>query len=331
MTKPIFQDLPQIDSLKTFNNMERSSLADISVGHRFNEYADKQQAAVKKVLSGTSEGFNPITGLPIAPVAPVAVKYEEYYDPSDNRADWSGFVPNPTGRAHTNNPSAHRVQMQTNGEYNGLVPSESAATSDWQKPQRKAFNTDNNGSNGRSSTFSLIGGPTPVNNPNQLDDTSQWETEAQAAARRNGTFVDQLTSGGKSMYVKGKREVKPAFENPNQYDPNARRENPYDAQQSAFERELNNRNPPADSNGDPDNLIGFRQHNGGQQKSFLSGLGKEVARNPDFKKPKNVTTAPFATDGNLPTDPYASAKGGRSKDLFVENYSRGMPGYTGRR
>ena len=86
--------------------MERSSLADISIGHKFNEYADRQQNAVKKVLSGTSEGYNPITGAPIVAHAP-AMKYEEYYDPKNPNADWSGFVPNPTGRARpTNNPNA---------------------------------------------------------------------------------------------------------------------------------------------------------------------------------------------------------------------------------
>jgi len=183
--------------------MERSSLADISVGHKFNEYATNQQQALKKVLDETSQKYNPITGQPIA----VPVKYEETYDPQDSRADWSGFVPNPSGRARpTNNPSAYKVQVSADSQYNGLVPSESANTSDWKHPSRKMKE------NQRSTTFNLIGGPTPVNNPGSLHDTSQWETEAQAAARRSGTYVDQLTTGGKVSGIYGFYSTRKSFE-----------------------------------------------------------------------------------------------------------------------
>jgi len=251
-----------------------------------------------------------------------------------------------------------------------MVPSADATTSDWKKPQKKmnADNINNNRNNNnnensayRSNTFNLIGGPTPISNPSMLHDTSQWETEAQAAANRNGTFVDQMTVGGKSMYVKGKRDVKPAYENAGQYDERTgaelRGQNPYalNASGSAFERYVSEatsrccslrsqtltsiyrelaisqqqHQPPPNPD---EELIGFRQHQGGKNTSFLKGLGKEVARSKEFQKPKNVVTAPYATEGNLPTDPYKNANGERSKDMFVENFkSSKMPGYTGRR
>jgi len=156
--------------------MERSSLADIGHGHKFNEFADRQQEAVKKVQSGTAHGFNPVTGEPIVAQA----KYEEYYEPQNPNADWSGFVPNPKGRQHQTNPNAYKVSLAADENYNSLVPNDAAQTSDWKPNANKRHGNNNN-----RSTMNLIGGPVDVREPEQLH-SSRWETEAQAAQKRGG-------------------------------------------------------------------------------------------------------------------------------------------------
>jgi len=143
-----------------------------------------------------------------------------------------------------------------------------------------------------------------------------------------------------SMYVRGKKEIKAAYESAGTYDERVgqelRGQNPYTSNEQrevSFEEEVMRQQAKREMSAQQQQqhgLIGFRQHKGGQQKSFLADLGKEVARSATFQKPKHVVTAPFATEGNLPTDPYAH-DGGRSKDLFLENYKGQIPGYTGRR
>ena len=162
-----------------------------------------------------------------------------------------------------------------------------------------------------------------------------------------GTQIDSLTEKGKSMYVRGKKEVTAMYENAGQYDPNAPRENPYainSANSNSFERELEIREARMKAEGmKNDNIVGyseglgdmvgFRQNpQGGQQTSMLAGLGKAVAKSAAFDRPKHIVSAPFATDGNLPTDPYAQSGGGRgTKDMFLENFNKSIPGYTGSR
>ena len=94
-----------------------------------------------------------------------------------------------------------------------------------------------------------------------------------------------------------------------------------------------NQAPHRNTGEDPDNLVGFRYHQGGHMKSMVSGLGAEVARSMKRPEKRIVQQAPFATDPSAPTDPYRNANGSRSKDLFVENYSTGgpIPGFTGKR
>ena len=77
-------------------------------------------------------------------------------------------------------------------------------------------------------------------------------------------------------------------------------------------------------------LVGFRAHKGGAVKGLLSDIGKEIAQN-IYQNNTHVAPAPYATDGNLPTDPYLSADGQRRKDLLLENFSSVTPGYTGKR
>ena len=68
--------------------------------------------------------------------------------------------------------------------------------------------------------------------------------------------------------------------------------------------------------------------------SFLKEIGEAVTANLSSVCPSmgNVlSTAPYATDGSLPTDPYKSVSGERRKDLLLENFSSVVPGYTGKR
>ena len=88
-----------------------------------------------------------------------------------------------------------------------------------------------------------------------------------------------------------------------------------------------------ESKKDPFDFVGFRAVGANclGSGSFLEGIGREITKGAHFDAPKFVSTAPFATDGNLPTDPYKTASGERKKDLLLENFSSVVPGYTGKR
>lgn len=160
------------------------------------------------------------------------------------------------------------------------------------------------------------------------------------------TSLDQLTDKGRSRYVKGKKAVEAMYEvdmksgGYNDVKGNfvRGRENPYELvrnggrpllDQTLARGEEDVIEGGSDSS---DNFIGFRQHAGGHMKSMSAGLAKDLASSlvrPQYKK--HITQAPFATNDSLPTDPYMSAMGGRSKELFLENYkpTNNIPGYTG--
>jgi hypothetical protein len=170
-------------------------------------------------------------------------------------------------------------------------------------------------------------------------DGSRFETEAQAAQKAmwggGETKVSQLTDKARSAYVRGKKEVEPMYEQAMHgggYDPRlgaaVRGENPY-ALHGSEARVGGGRNDGSDVG----NLVGFRQHHGGQPQALTKGIAGAILDSVARPVKKTLVSAPFATDEALPTDPYASAHGGRSKDMFVENYRGGgsIPGFTGRR
>jgi hypothetical protein len=122
----------------------------------------------------------------------------ENYNPNHPDTDWSGFVSSRSQRKHV--PSQPNQLCAVNSH--GLGPKEDVATADWTKPARKIVHQVNH----QSSTFSLIGGPVPAHNPD-LYSPGCWETEAQAAARKRKTDLQQLTVQGRSKYIKGKRDT----------------------------------------------------------------------------------------------------------------------------
>jgi hypothetical protein len=192
--------------------------------------------------------------------------------------------------------------------------------------------------NQQRTTPNLLGGQGTYN---------RFETESQAANRScvyggDSTRLEQLTDKGRSMYVKGKKEVEPMFMQSMReggYNPQrgaaVRGENPYDLNPGA-NRPANSLQQIVMNDGlDNSNLVGYRQHHGGHASASLTkGLSSSLVDSlPSKPVKRDITVAPFATDGSSVTDPYMNANGQRSKDMFVENFRSGggIPGYTGRR
>ena len=238
-------------------------------------------------------------------------------------ADWSGYVPQPCRKKRIEDP---KVQL-TPLDGNGIGPSDFAETEEWTKPALKIIphkesdagpgdaSFSSHGDLKRSLTFNLIGGPVPVNHPMNVG-SGCWETEAQIFSRRKATDLRQLTDKGRSMHVRGRKCHVP---------------NTNDSPQTT--KSENNRNSSTKKDGggnkvasNGSNFIGFRS----KQNFFLKDIGKEIANTTNFSSAP-VLTAPFATDENLPTDPYKGISGERKKDLLLENFSSVVPGYTGMR
>ena len=291
------------------------------------------------------------------------LKESQWYNPNHPNADWSGFVPPRQCRKHpTKTPKAMQVQIHFNHNGTGICPTEDVDTLEWNKPRLKVqfeyeFDPSNHhhhsakdkDSQVKKSTFSLIGGPTPStlynHNPSNVRCIG-WETEAQSAMKQNGTQVKQLTTYGRSIHIRGRRQTVPVFELAAQgFDQGLhdaiQNENPYWLNES-HEIDPNKDHDNDDTNNDEKqgkkkvmkqdlNFIGYRSHKGGAAKSFLTGLGKQIMDKVQetTAKTSSVTVAPFATEGNLPTDPYMTSVGERRKDLLLENYSIAVPGYTG--
>ena len=240
------------------------------------------------------------------------------------------------------------------GETGFVVPGEGVRTEDWSRSGKKtsfvgAGGDENDGQhhpnriagNQHRTTPNLLGGPVPVDV--RYREANRFETEAQAAQRSTygvgeGTQVNQLTSKARSAFVRGKREVEPMHEAAMRgggYDATrggaVRSENPYEL--GGSHSYGNSSSQMAGNDGhDPQNLVGYRQHHGGQQKSLTQGLAGSILDTVHRPQRKHIVTAPYATDSSGPTDPYADKQGGRKKELFVENFNKsgGIPGYTGR-
>lgn len=163
------------------------------------------------------------------------------------------------------------------------------------------------------STFGLIGGP--VQKPS-LVSANRWETETRAAWLQRNTTIDQLTEYGKSIHTRGKSQITPAFESAQPFDAKkagqVRGENPYALNDGEGSAKID----ASRAEENDDNLIGYRSHRGGTARSFLAGLGKQVAAELPPASQHTVAPGPFATEGNLPTDPYATEDRGRRKDCW---------------
>jgi len=336
------------------------------------------------------------------------------YNPNHPDADWSGFVPakvckkqfnSPKNNRKNSNdvPAALKVQITCMNDEDGkggttasfLGPKKDASTNEWNKPGRRMSTSSPSPSKGfRSSTFSLIGGPSPppssASSPRPSSagcnhrgnaSSSQWETESQAMSNQKGTTITQMTERRRSVHVRGRRATAPPFVNKQQrtFDTQRahviRNENPYRlngdpspiVSNSSSTSNNNNfpkrheqpqrqRQPPKKEKNtvtnNNQNLIGYRAKPlmSSSNQSFLSNISKDLPSSSSFcssnstkqpqqpqqqqKRHHHVVVAPYATDGNLPTDPYASSSSSNrrtSKDLLRENYSSQVPGYTGKR
>ncbi len=279
---------------------------------------------------------------------------DDLYDPNHPDADWSGFVSLRSRRKYL--PGKKNQITAIDG--NGYGPVSDVPTAEWTKPARKIVghresgmdsdsgvyningnknrvrndngdDVDGRGSDGggegsaKSLTFTLIGGPIPVESPSKFAPTC-WETEAQAAARRKKTELDQLTDTGRCMHVRGrKRTVASGGSDGNEKNMNSKEG-----------RSNMGSMPKQDSIPDPADLIGFRAQSrkfSRTDPSILKDVGDKVAEMTKKINPNDLLSpAPFATEIG-PTDPYAGPSGERRRDLLLENYSSVVPGYTGKR
>jgi len=185
-------------------------------------------------------------------------------------ADWSGYVPPPNCRKYI-----PQQKEESNGNEN----------SNW-RPKLRVFNDKHIDS---SENFK---GPVPEDNPSIVGSIA-WQTEAQSASIQTKTTQSQLTEGGRSMFVRGKQSTIPAYELARPYSESVgarlRQENPYNLHDSndvsGSEANKFGHAKGKENNGDGDenySLIGYRA--GITSRSFLDGLGAEVARAKDDDK-----------------------------------------------
>lgn len=196
---------------------------------------------------------------------------------ADN-VDWSGHAARISSKKHLPAAPSKIANLSV-----GIGPIEETA---W-NPGRRV--TDGEKS---SSTASLLGGPVPESDPSSVG-SSHWQTEARAASSQTKTTRDQLTESGRSMFVRGKATTTPAYELARPFDETVgarlREENPYSLNENrnshcadkAKTNEENGHPNKTDSADDSSHsLVGYRS--GGGARSFLEGLGADVAASPMF-------------------------------------------------
>ena len=181
-------------------------------------------------------------------------------------ADWSGYVPPPNCRKYISQKESN-IACGVGGDEN----------SNW-KPKLKIFNDKH------VDSTENFGGPVPEDNPSIVGSIA-WQSEAQSAATSK-TTISQLTEGGRSMFVRGKQSTIPAYEllaRPYSESVGARlrQENPYNLHDSNdVSGSEANKFGQAKGNDEDEvdkySLVGYRA--GITSKSFLDGLGAEVAR-----------------------------------------------------
>mmetsp|Transcript_22163 Transcript_22163/g.41861 ORF Transcript_22163/g.41861 Transcript_22163/m.41861 type:complete len:200 (+) Transcript_22163:5138-5737(+) len=184
-------------------------------------------------------------------------------------ADWSGYSPPVSNKKHIT------------AIYVGVAPKDEAV---W-KPGRRGVSNEKSSN---ASSTSILGGPVPEKDPSVVS-SSNWQTEAQAASSQAKTSREQLTESGRSMFVRGKQSTVPAYEKACPFSESVgaqlRDENPYclndqgsipaDSKDKSNEENGNPNTIPSDSALPGYSLVGYRS--GGGVRSFLEGLGTEVA------------------------------------------------------
>ena len=265
------------------------------------------------------------------------------YDPNHPDADWSGYVPQKSSKKHPRvTPKARKDHLTTLCNGITIGPCSCAKTNDdikslsskRQYPNTSKSSSSSSSSSSSNDTFSLIGGPIP-NNKEDVVQPCHWETETQAFMRQKQTSIDQLNFHGRSMHVRGKKQTKPMFEQDklSHFNPRKaillRRENPY-----LLSEEKDDDDDDDDSIKEEEEISYKGNNSFNSNRSLLAGIAQKISKDINFKNPSSLPTmtpAPFATDGNLKTDPYMSFDGERRKDLALENYKYAVAGYTGKR
>jgi hypothetical protein len=186
---------------------------------------------------------------------------------SQDNADWSGYCPSPNSKKHFPLPPSK------------IVSSVGVETTGW-KPSRRVTETNANGV-----SSSILGGVSSMN-ASVGEAACAWQTEARSASAQTKTTRDQLTESGRSMFIRGKACTKPAYELSRPYDGSVaeilRDDIPYSINDKAngIVRGGQVKNPDdgkqklAEKDGN-ESLVGYRS--GVDAKSFLSGLGAEIA------------------------------------------------------
>lgn len=173
-----------------------------------------------------------------------------HYEPDHRDADWAGYV-----------AISSRKHVQ---------PNHGDDDKDEWKPSKRQLNNKSSGS-----TLDLIGGP---DDPSTLDPRN-WQSEAQAAAVRSKTSVDQLTDRGRSqIQIRYSNRQLGKQESADSVAANLSGEDPFryllneTTSSSPRRGEENNNFVPLCE--DPQfSLIGYRHT---QKNPLLSGLGKHI-------------------------------------------------------
>mmetsp|Transcript_22162 Transcript_22162/g.53691 ORF Transcript_22162/g.53691 Transcript_22162/m.53691 type:complete len:195 (+) Transcript_22162:78-662(+) len=189
---------------------------------------------------------------------------------TEPNADWSGYAPPPVSKKFIPQP-ASRIAALSNGT--GFGPTK--GDEEWHPGRRVSENRLT-----ASSGASILAGTGP---------SGDWQTEAQKMMHQAKTSREQLTGSGRSMFVSGRKHTIPAHELARPFDENVgarlRDENPYSlndrlrvASKEENEEQGHPNTPPANDCGY--SLVGYRS--GGGARSFLEGLGTEVAASAAF-------------------------------------------------
>lgn len=194
----------------------------------------------------------------------------------DAPRDWSGYAPPVSNKKHIPQAPSQIAALSV-----ALGPKDEAA---W-KPGRRTVPSEQSSN---ASSASILGGPVPAKDPSVVA-SSSWQSEAQAASAQTKTSREQLTESGRSMFVRGKQSTVPAYEKARPFSESVgarlRDENPYSLNDRLSSpagsnhhdnQENGNPNTAASASADPGySLVGYRS--GGGARSFLEGLGTEVA------------------------------------------------------
>jgi hypothetical protein len=230
---------------------------------------------------------------------------------NEANADWSGYAPSPDSRKHIPHPPSKMADNVGVPHFTSDAPAVNGANADWSgyapsphskkhipQPTSKIaasvgveevkWNPGRRVCENSMSVSASIWGPVPEKNPSVVG-SGAWKTEAQAASAQTKTSREQLTENGRSMFIRGKAVPIPAYELARRTSfeesigARLREENPYSLNENGADITfggVNEKHAGTDPNDTAAaysgySLVGYRS--GNSAKSFLDGLGAEVA------------------------------------------------------